>query len=122
MGRWIERNFMLIAFVLCAAAMFRPAAFVWSKSGISFLLGVIMFGMGITLRPENFREVLRRKRLVAVGAAAQFVCMQNSGLGVALATRLFSSMPLAALPGALFSLWHNLSGIAVADWWQRRSE
>jgi len=46
------------------------------------------------------------------------VGMQNSGLAVALATQYFS--PLAALPGALFSIWHNLSGSTVAAWWSRR--
>jgi BASS family bile acid:Na+ symporter len=47
------------------------------------------------------------------------VGMQNSGLGVVLATRYFS--PLAALPGAVFSVWHNLSGSALAAWWSRSS-
>ncbi len=41
--------------------------------------------------------------------------MQNSGLGVALANQFFQ--PLSALPGALFSLWHNLSGIMLARYW-----
>ena len=41
--------------------------------------------------------------------------MQNSGLGVALANQFFQ--PLSALPGALFSLWHNLSGILLARYW-----
>ncbi|MGL4668802.1 MAG: bile acid:sodium symporter family protein [Saezia sp.] len=40
------------------------------------------------------------------------VGMQNSGLGVALATAHFS--PLAAVPSALFSVWHNISGPIVA--------
>ncbi len=46
------------------------------------------------------------------------VGMQNSGLGVALAVQYFS--PLAALPGALFSIWHNLSGSLLAALWSRR--
>ncbi len=46
------------------------------------------------------------------------VGMQNSGLGVALAVQYFSAA--AALPGALFSIWHNLSGSLVAHWWSRR--
>ncbi len=41
--------------------------------------------------------------------------MQNSGLGVALANQFFQ--PLSALPGAIFSLWHNLSGIVLARFW-----
>jgi BASS family bile acid:Na+ symporter len=44
--------------------------------------------------------------------------MQNSGLAVALAVNYFSAA--AALPGAVFSVWHNLSGSAVAAWWSRR--
>lgn len=46
------------------------------------------------------------------------VGMQNSGLGVALATQFFSAA--AALPGAVFSVWHNLSGAALAALWSRR--
>jgi BASS family bile acid:Na+ symporter len=45
------------------------------------------------------------------------VGMQNSGLGVALATEFFTAS--AALPGAIFSLWHNLSGSVLASWWGR---
>ncbi|MGD8309058.1 MAG: bile acid:sodium symporter family protein, partial [Chromatiales bacterium] len=47
------------------------------------------------------------------------VGMQNSGLGAALATQYFTAA--AALPAAVFSVWHNLSGSALATWWSRRS-
>ena len=47
------------------------------------------------------------------------VGMQNSGLAVALAVKYFSAA--AALPGALFSIWHNLSGSLLAGLWRRRS-
>jgi BASS family bile acid:Na+ symporter len=46
------------------------------------------------------------------------VGMQNSGLAVALAVKYFSTV--AALPGALFSVWHNLSGSMLAGHWGRR--
>lgn len=45
------------------------------------------------------------------------VGMQNSGLGVALAVQHFSA--IVAVPGALFSVWHNLSGAALASLWAR---
>ncbi len=48
------------------------------------------------------------------------VGMQNSGLSVALAIKYFSA--LAALPGALFSIWHNISGSVLASWWRYRQE
>lgn len=43
------------------------------------------------------------------------VGMQNSGLAAALGKIYFG--PLAALPGALFSVWHNLSGSLLAGYW-----
>ena len=45
------------------------------------------------------------------------VGMQNSGLAAALATTYFS--PAAALPGAVFSTWHNLSGAVLAAFYRR---
>lgn len=48
------------------------------------------------------------------------VALQNSGLAVALATAFFS--PLAALPPALFSVWHNVTGPALATYFARQSE
>jgi BASS family bile acid:Na+ symporter len=44
--------------------------------------------------------------------------MQNSGLGVALAKEYFTL--LSALPGAIFSVWHNLTGSLLAAVWARR--
>ncbi|MCK5477380.1 MAG: bile acid:sodium symporter family protein [Methylococcales bacterium] len=48
------------------------------------------------------------------------VAMQNSGLSVALAIKYFSIT--AALPGALFSIWHNISGSFLALYWRRNTK
>jgi BASS family bile acid:Na+ symporter len=48
------------------------------------------------------------------------VGMQNSGLGVALASAHFS--PLAAVPSAIFSVWHNISGPLVATIFRRMGD
>jgi len=56
----------------------------------------------------------QRSRTVAIE-----VGMQNSGLAVALAMTWFS--PQAALAGALFSLWHNVSGALLAAYWRSRT-
>lgn len=47
------------------------------------------------------------------------VGLQNSGLAAALGTAHFG--PVAALPGAIFSVWHNLSGSLLAGYWSRRA-
>jgi len=46
------------------------------------------------------------------------VGMQNSGLAVALAGNYFSAV--AALPGAIFSIWHNISGAILAGIWSKQ--
>lgn len=48
------------------------------------------------------------------------VGMQNSGLATALAMAHFS--PLAAVPGAIFSVWHNISGSFLANYWGKKAE
>ena len=48
------------------------------------------------------------------------VGMQNSGLATALAMAHFS--PLAAVPGAIFSVWHNVSGSLLANYWGKKAE
>ena len=40
--------------------------------------------------------------------------MQNSGLAVSLAAANFVANPLATLPGAIFSVWHNIAGSIFA--------
>lgn len=56
----------------------------------------------------------RASRTVAIE-----VGMQNSGLAAGLAAQYFT--PEAALPGAVFSVWHNVSGSVLAAFFQRRS-
>lgn len=49
------------------------------------------------------------------------VGMQNSGLASSLATMHFAAYPLATIPGALFSVWHNISGALVAYLYRKNS-
>lgn len=66
------------------------------------------YAIGILLRvPEDSRRTIA----IEVG-------MQNSGLAGGLAKQYFS--PEAALPGAVFSVWHNLSGALIAAYWRRK--
>ena len=45
--------------------------------------------------------------------------MQNSGLAASLAAGAFPSMPMAAVPGAVFSVWHNISGAVLAQFYRK---
>lgn len=70
------------------------------------LLGLTS-GYGLS-RLAGFSEIEARTISFEVG-------MQNSGLSVALAIKHFTE--IAALPGALFSIWHNISGSFLASYW-----
>lgn len=50
------------------------------------------------------------------------VGMQNSGLASSLATIHFAAYPMASIPGAIFSVWHNISGALVARFFARQSK
>ncbi len=50
------------------------------------------------------------------------VGMQNSGLASTLAVTHFAAFPMAAIPGAIFSVWHNIGGAIAARIFSRRAE
>ena len=50
------------------------------------------------------------------------VGMQNSGLATSLAATHFAQYPLATIPGAVFSVWHNISGAILANFFARTAE
>lgn len=59
---------------------------------------------------------LQPKKCVALSIE---VGMQNSGLASSLATLHFAAFPLATIPGAVFSVWHNISGAIAARYFSR---
>ena len=56
-----------------------------------------------------------KKRAVSIE-----VGMQNSGLASSLATLHFAAYPMATIPGAIFSVWHNISGALAARFYTRK--
>ena len=50
------------------------------------------------------------------------VGMQNSGLATSLAAAHFAQYPLATIPGAVFSVWHNISGALLANFFASHAE
>lgn len=87
-----------------------------AASGIVFLAVVLHNGFGLGL--GYLAGKLGRLDSKARRALAFEVGMQNSGLAATLATAHFTA--LAALPSAVFSLWHNVSGAIVAAWLARK--
>jgi len=61
-----------------------------------------------------FRMELPRKKAVAIE-----IGMQNSGLATTLAGSAFPNLSMATVPGAIFSVWHNISGAILAGFFRR---
>lgn len=70
-------KYMAIFVILVAAlALFVPNSVSWIKTSyVNTLLGIVMFGMGLTLKPEDFKVVFSRPKDVVIGCIAQFTIM-----------------------------------------------
>lgn len=85
-----------------------------AKSGLIVLLIVmihnalgLLLGLGVA---KIFKMDYDKQTALSIE-----VGMQNSGLAIQLATANFALNPLATLPGAIFSIWHNISGSIFAS-------
>lgn len=75
---WIAAHITLVVVLVTAVALFLPSSFNWiDTSAITPMLGVVMFGMGLTLRPSDFRPVLQHPKDILVGELAQFLIMPS---------------------------------------------
>lgn len=106
----------VIAIVAIVAAIIGGSKAAILQSGLLILAVVILHnGLGYLLgfaAARFFKLPYADSKAIAVE-----VGMQNSGLGVALAAVHFAASPVTAVPSAIFSLWHNISGPALATYW-----
>lgn len=71
-GKWMA----LIVIAVAALALFAPQTCLWIKtSWINWLLGIVMFGMGLTLKVSDFKVVFSRPKDIIIGFIAQFTLM-----------------------------------------------
>ncbi|MCX5080523.1 bile acid:sodium symporter family protein [Streptomyces sp. NBC_00401] len=124
LGRYVDRvlGFLpwlsaLTIAVIVAVVVAGSATAIKSAAGLVLLAVVLHNGLGLALGYGAGK--LARLGPPASRAMAFEVGMQNSGLAASLATAHFS--PLAALPAAVFSVWHNVSGALVAAWMSYRA-
>ncbi|MDX8163806.1 bile acid:sodium symporter family protein [Acinetobacter pittii] len=106
----------VIAIVAIVAAIIGGNKAAILQSGLLILAVVILHnGLGYLLgftAARFFKLPYADSKAIAIE-----VGMQNSGLGVALAAVHFAASPITAVPSAIFSLWHNISGPALATYW-----
>jgi BASS family bile acid:Na+ symporter len=103
----------IVAIVAAVVAANQPKI---ATSGL-LIFGVVVLHNGLGLLLGYWLGKLTGRSIAKRKTLAIEVGMQNSGLGAALAAAHFS--PLAAVPSAIFSVWHNISGGLIATWFQR---
>jgi len=102
-----------IAIALIVAIVIGANASKLMAGGLVIVVVVVLHNLcGLSLgyligRMLGLSEPKKRAISIEVG-------MQNSGLASSLATIHFAAYPLATIPGAIFSVWHNISGAMVA--------
>jgi len=106
-----------IVMIVCAVVAASQAKI--AESGLLIMAVVILHNsFGFLLgyfTGKVFKLPLPQRKSLALE-----VGMQNSGLGAALASAHFS--PLAAVPSALFSVWHNISGALLSTYFRKMKD
>ncbi|MCP8897106.1 bile acid:sodium symporter family protein [Shinella daejeonensis] len=109
----------VIGIVLIVAAVVGASKQAIATSGLLIFLVVVLHnGIGYLLgylAAKASGLSLSKRKAIAIE-----VGMQNSGLGAALAAAHFS--PVAAVPSAIFSVWHNISGALLANYFAQKHE
>jgi bile acid:Na+ symporter, BASS family len=114
---WLLPLVSMVSILLIIAAVVGGTQKNIASVGLVVAVGVVLHnGIGLLSgywggRLLGFDEAVCRTLAIEVG-------MQNSGLAATLGKLYFT--PIAALPGALFSVWHNLSGSMLAGYWAGR--
>ena len=105
LSNFVSRYMALFVILIAGISLFQPWTFIWTVPWITILLGVVMFGMGMTLRFTDFKLVLQRPRDVFIGTVAQLGIMPLLAWALAhafalppeLAAGVISSAPVPAV-------------------------
>lgn len=72
---FVGKNLTYIVFLVVIWAYFMPNAFLWAVPHTVLLLGVIMFGMGMTLHAKDFKLIVQRPKEVMISCIAHYTIM-----------------------------------------------
>ena len=96
------------------ASKYLPA---FSTLAIAAIVAAVVSANSTNLKTCGFISILRLSHPKRTAISIE-VGMQNSGLACSLATQHFASMALAPVPGAIFSVWHNIAGAILAKFYK----
>ena len=82
LSAFFGKTFALWVIIFACIAYNAPSYFTFLAPYISILLGIVMFGMGLTLRAKDFSEVFTRPLEVIIGILGQFIIMPLTAWGL----------------------------------------
>ncbi|TVT29071.1 bile acid:sodium symporter family protein [Salinicoccus cyprini] len=88
LSQFVGNTFGIWVIIFAILSFIAPDGFTWIAPYISLLLGIIMFGMGLTLKPSDFKRVLKAPKLVLIVVLAQYTIMPLLALGLAVLFQL----------------------------------
>ena len=92
---FVSRYMAIIVILVAALALFVPSSVSFLKTSyVNPLLGIVMFGMGLTLKPHDFKVVFSRPKDVIIGCCAQFAIMPFLAFAL---TKVFGLSPELAI-------------------------
>ena len=95
---FIARWMGVMVLIVAALSLAVPASFVWIDTWtINPMLGAIMFGMGLTLSPADFKVVLSRPKDILIGCLTQFTVMPLLALGLTWAFSLPQELAIGVI-------------------------
>lgn len=75
-SNFFGKNMAIIVLIVAALSLFFPKSVSFIKTSyVNYLLMIVMFGMGLTLKFEDFKVVFSRPKDIIIGAISQFTIM-----------------------------------------------
>ena len=82
-SEFVGKFMAVIILIIAVIALFVPKTSLWiDTSWINYLLMVVMFGMGLTLKPSDFAVVFKHPKDIIIGCLSQFTIMPLLAFGL----------------------------------------
>jgi BASS family bile acid:Na+ symporter len=75
--KFIGDYFIVWTIVAAVIGFFQPATFAWVLPQVTILLGIIMFGMGMTLEVDDFKNILTHPKYILLGSLMSLEILTN---------------------------------------------
>jgi len=107
-GNTVSKNLTVLVILMAAYSFFVPSTFLWVTPNMGTFLSIMMFGVGMTIKAEQFKFVLERPKDIFIGAICQYTIMPFVALAISKLLNLSPEITLGLIlvgscPGGISS-------------------